>query len=106
MEQYVCPGTLINTKIIKVVENGVFVKFLKIFIGYIHADQLLKNIDSYSVDEKILAIVIFYCVNPPTIYLSEKHRNLSKYEPKRDLFAAVKKPELIEMQGSFFNKKQ
>lgn len=53
LEQYVAPGTLLNTKIIKVLRNGVMVKFLKIFIGFIHADHLSNNLDYYANDAKI-----------------------------------------------------
>ena len=44
LEQYVSPGTLVNTKVIKVLKNGVMVKFLKIFIGFIHIDHLENNL--------------------------------------------------------------
>lgn len=40
LEQYVSPGTLLNSKVIKVLKNGVMVKYLKIFIGFIHVDHL------------------------------------------------------------------
>lgn len=92
LEQYVLPGTLLNTKIIKVVDNGVLVKFLKIFVGYIHADHLSKALTSYAVDEKFQARVIYQCANPPSIYLSERHKSLMPYTPERPLFSAVKKP--------------
>jgi hypothetical protein len=36
------PGTLVNTKILKILANGVMVKFLKIFVGFIHCDHLAK----------------------------------------------------------------
>ena len=49
LDQYVAPGTALTTKIIKVLPNGVMVKFLKIFIGFIHADHLNRNIESYVV---------------------------------------------------------
>lgn len=42
LEQYVSPGTLVNTKVIKILKNGVMVKFLKIFVGFIHCDHLLN----------------------------------------------------------------
>ena len=42
LQHYVTPGTLIHTKIVKVLPNGVMVKFLKIFIGFIHADHLSR----------------------------------------------------------------
>lgn len=44
LEHYVVPGTLLNTKIIKILTNGVLVKFLKIFVGFIHADHLDKSL--------------------------------------------------------------
>lgn len=49
LDQYVAPGTLLNTKVIKVLPNGIMVKFLKIFIAYIHIDHLNRGIDSYTV---------------------------------------------------------
>jgi hypothetical protein len=49
LDQYVAPGTLLNTKIIKILTNGVMVKFLKIFVGFIHFDHLNKHLESYSV---------------------------------------------------------
>jgi len=48
LEHYVVPGTLVNTKVIKVLPNGVIVKFLKIFTGFIHADHLIKESTAYS----------------------------------------------------------
>ena len=42
LDQYVSPGTLVNTKILKILSNGVMVKFLKIFVGFIHFDHLTK----------------------------------------------------------------
>ena len=44
LDQFVYPGTLVNTKIVKVLKNGLIVKFLKIFIGFIHADHLFKGL--------------------------------------------------------------
>lgn len=81
LEQYLCPGTLINTKIVKVLQNGVLVKFLKVFTGFIHADHLNNRLSAYVVDEKILARVIFRCANPPAIYLSQRHVLLTPYSP-------------------------
>lgn len=40
LDQFVTPGTLVNAKIIKILRNGVIIKFLKIFLGYIHMDHL------------------------------------------------------------------
>jgi hypothetical protein len=105
LDQYVAPGTLVNTKVIKVLENGLMVKFLKIFVGFIHIDHLTKKLESYIVGEKLLARIIFYCVNPPTLYLSEKHVNLSVYEPKNELYSEVAKPShMEERQNSFFSR--
>ena len=53
LDQYVCPGTLVNTKVVKIMKNGVMVKFLKIFVGFIHADHLDNNLEFYAVDSKI-----------------------------------------------------
>ena len=44
------PGTLLNTKVIKVLTNGILVKFLKIFLGFIHADHLSRELSSYKND--------------------------------------------------------
>ena len=53
LEQYVSPGTLLNTKVVKVLKNGVMVKFLKIFVGFIHVDHLDNNLEFYAIDTKI-----------------------------------------------------
>lgn len=42
-----------NTKVVKILRNGIMVKFLKIFVGFIHADHLENNLDYYAVDAKI-----------------------------------------------------
>jgi len=68
------------------------VKFLKIFVGFIHADHLVKPVESYANDEKLLARIIFQCINPPTLFLSERHRTIHIYEPVRELYSAVLKP--------------
>lgn len=82
-------------------------KFLKIFVGFIHADHLEKDLSVYAADEKILARVIYACNNPPTIFLSERHKNISTYQPKRPLYAIAKKPEpLLEIQKSYLNSKE
>ena len=47
LESYVMPGTLLHTKVIKVVTNGILVKFLKIFVGFIHADHLQRSLETY-----------------------------------------------------------
>ena len=83
LEQYVYPGTLLNTKITKVLKNGIIIKFLKIFTGFIHADHLDNSLSSYSNDDKIQARVIYLCSNPPLIYLSQKHVDLNPYQPSR-----------------------
>lgn len=81
------------------------VKFLKIFVGFIHVDHLDNNLDYYAVDAKIEARIIYSCLNPPLIYLSERHANLHKYNPKRALYSTVSKPQnLAILQGSYFNK--
>lgn len=70
LDQYVSPGTIAQTKVIKIFENGLMIKFLKIFVGYIHIDHLNRDLSSYVVGEKLKARIIFLCVNPPTLYLS------------------------------------
>lgn len=100
------PGTLVHTKVIRILKNGIIVKFMKIFLGYIHMDHLERPLNSYINDEKINARIIFYCVNPPALYLSERHVNLNIYEPDRELYQPIKKPDLEEQQGSYFNIKE
>ena len=98
------PGTLVNTKVIKKLKNGLMVKFLKIFIGFIHADHLVKPFESYTNDEKLMARVIYQCNNPPMIFLSERHRTIKAYEPERKVYEAVAKPEhLREIQHSYLS---
>lgn len=106
LEQYVCPGTLVNTKILKILKNGVLVKFLKIFMGFIHADHLDNNLDFYAVDAKIEARIIYSCLNPPFIFLSQRHVNLHRYQPKRALYFSVSKPNLSQIQNSYLNKEE
>ena len=69
-------------------------------------DHLERPLNSYINDEKIHARIIFHCVNPPALYLSERHVNLTIYEPERDLYQPMKKPDLEEHQGSYFNIKE
>ena len=69
--------------VIKISKNGIIVKFLKIFTGFIHSDHLSNSLKSYSKDDKLLARVIFLCANPPIIYLSQKHVDISPYQPTR-----------------------
>lgn len=49
LENYIKPGSLVNTMILKVLKNGVLVKFLKIFYGYIFVDHLSKKLEEYAV---------------------------------------------------------
>ena len=79
LEHYVVPGTLLNSKVIKKLSNGLMVKFLKIFVGFIHADHLVRPLDSYANDEKMLVRVIYQCNNPPMIFLSERHKTIKPY---------------------------
>jgi ribosomal protein S1 len=79
IEHYAVPGTLVNTKVIKKLSNGLMVKFLKIFIGFIHADHLVRPLDSYTNDEKMMARIIYQCNNPPMIFLSERHKTIKTY---------------------------
>ncbi len=98
------PGTLLNSKIIKKLSNGVMVKFLKIFVGFVHADHLTKPLDSYANDEKMLVRVIYQCNNPPMIFLSERHRTIKPYEPERTVYSLVAKPkDLREIQHSYLS---
>ena len=92
LEQYIVPGTLINAKVIKIVKNGLIVKFLKIFLGFLHMDHLARPLESYLANEKISARVIYYCLNPPAIYLSERHVSIPIYQPERDLYQSLPKP--------------
>jgi hypothetical protein len=47
LEAYIQPGTRVNTMVLKKLKNGLLVKFLKIFYGYIFIDHLSKPIDDY-----------------------------------------------------------
>ncbi len=42
LEEYITPGTRVNTKVLKVLSNGLLVKFLKVFYGYVFIDHLTK----------------------------------------------------------------
>ena len=50
LEHYVVPGTLLHIKVLKVLSNGVLVKFLKVFVGFIHADHLSRALNSYTAE--------------------------------------------------------
>lgn len=79
---------------------------MKIFIGFIHADHLVKPLESYTIEEKLMARVIYLCNNPPMIFLSERHRVLKKYEPERDVYESLEKPKnLREIQHSYLSPK-
>jgi hypothetical protein len=79
---------------------------LKIFVGFIHADHLVKPLESYTIEEKLMARVIYLCNNPPMIFLSERHRVLKKYEPERVVYEALEKPKnLRAIQNSYLSPK-
>jgi hypothetical protein len=40
LEPYIQPGHRVNVRVIKVLRNGLLVKFLKIFYGYVFVDHL------------------------------------------------------------------
>lgn len=46
------PGHRVNTMVLKKLKNGLIVKFLKIFYGYVFIDHLTRHIDDYKVGDK------------------------------------------------------
>ena len=92
LENYLRPGSKVNSMVIKVLKNGVIVKFLKIFYGYIFIDHLDKHIDEYSAGDKFQSRIIYLQLNPPVVYLSQKHADLSLYVPDKKLYSAIMPP--------------
>ncbi|EGR29983.1 programmed cell death 11, putative [Ichthyophthirius multifiliis] len=75
------PGNLVNCLIIKVLSNGLVVRFFKQFIGFIFEDHLDNNQpESYKVKERILARII-------AANFDQKHINLSAKKVHVDLQA-------------------
>lgn len=70
LEPYIMPGHRVNTMVLKKLKNGLLVKFLKIFYGYIFIDHLIKHIDDYKVGDKFECRIIHLSMNPPTVFLS------------------------------------
>ncbi|EAR99985.1 S1 RNA-binding domain protein (macronuclear) [Tetrahymena thermophila SB210] len=76
------PGNLVNAVILKVLNNGLIVRFLKQFIGFIFEDHLDKEISAYKEKEKLLARIIASDFDQKQINLSVKkaHIDLKPYE--------------------------
>jgi hypothetical protein len=73
-------------------------------VGFVHADHLARPLEAYTNDEKLMARIIYQCNNPPMIFLSERHKTLSTYEPQRDLYEAVEKPaNLRQIQKAYLS---
>lgn len=70
LENYVKPGAKVNTMVLKVLKNGLIVKFLKIFFGYIFVDHLERKLEEYAAGDKLHCRIIYLQLNPPVIYLS------------------------------------
>lgn len=107
LEAYLQPGTRVNTMILKKLRNGLLVKFLKIFYGYIFIDHLSKPIEDYKVGDKFECRIVHFSLSPPTMFLSELHTDLAPYRPARNLYSAVSLPEDMELQeGVYISKSQ
>ena len=78
--------------VLKVLKNGVIVKFLKVFYGYIFIDHLSKDLAEYAAGDKLQCRIIYLQMNPPLIYLSEKHADIACYTPSRKLYAGISLP--------------
>lgn len=52
------PGNLVHCGVMKVLKNGLIVRFLKQFIGFIFEDHLEKEPSMYKEKEKLLARII------------------------------------------------
>ena len=102
IEQFISPGHRVNVKVIKVLRNGLLVKFLKVFYGYIFMDELVRELEEYKEGETLESRIISMSTNPPKIFLSEKHTNLAPFEPKRPLYTGVDLPEDLNLQEGVY----
>lgn len=89
VEQYIAPGHRVNVRVMKVLKNGLLVKFLKVFYGYIFIDHLVRDIEEYKEGETFESRIISLSTNPPKIFLSEKHIDLEPYQPKHPLYSGL-----------------
>lgn len=85
--------------VLKVLKNGLIVKFLKVFYGYIFIDHLDKNIEEYSNGDKFQSRIIYLQLTSPVIYLSQKHADLTLYTPNKKLYSPIAPPKNIVDQS-------
>lgn len=81
LQHVVKPGNLVSCLVIKVLDNGVLVKFLKIFYGYIFQDHLENTLNKYKVKNILKARIVACNFDQKQINLSEKHVHLTPYSP-------------------------
>lgn len=70
------PGNLVNCVVLKVLKNGLIVRFLKQFIGFIFEDHLEKDVSSYKEKERLEARIIASDFDQKQINLSVKKAHL------------------------------
>ena len=52
------PGNLVNCIVLKALSNGLIVRFLKNFIGFVFEDHLEKDVSAYREKEKFYGRII------------------------------------------------
>lgn len=96
------PGHRVNVKVLKVLRNGLLVKFLKVFYGYIFIDELVRSLEEYKEGETLECRITSLSTNPPRIFLSEKLLDLQPYEPKHPLYTGVDIPEDLSLEEGVY----
>lgn len=76
-QHIVKPGSLFDVKIIKKLENGVLVRFLKYFYGFIFDEHLHLPLETLKKSQKFAGRVIYLDTESKTIHFSSKENVIS-----------------------------
>lgn len=71
-QHIVKPGSLFDVKIVKKLENGVLVRFLKYFYGFIFDEHLHLPLEAFKKSQKFNGRVIYLDAESKTIHFSSK----------------------------------
>ena len=80
LKPFLHPANLFNVKIVKILENGLLVKFFGGILGFIYDEHLLDSIKNYTVNTTILARILLFDPESKRIVLSCKS-NLLEMTP-------------------------
>ena len=82
LHHLVKPGNKVKCTVCKVLENGILVRFLRIFYGFLFQDHLTKDASLYKPKTRVDARIISMNVEAKCIHLStlEKHLEMQKFE--------------------------